>query len=225
MHVVPTPTAYPLPFVMEAWDNRADPARRNMVHEHGGHELLLIRDLGTVVVHAGAHIQAKPGTIFLHRHGEKHGVIGDGAPTRMLVVNYEPDARFEAAFPALGEDAKRIWHLDDAQMATYLDLFTRIQAEIDGRRQGYEQAASAWLRLLLVLIGRADAQKPDVLPIRFGHLRQLADALSTREPIEDGADEGCGRIHRRRGAPAAPGDRPLPAGIGDRLPARHGRQL
>jgi AraC-like DNA-binding protein len=165
MHGVPTPTAYPLPFVMEAWDNRADPSRRNLVHVHGGHELLLIRDLGTVVVHAGAHVQAKPGTVFLHRHGEQHGVIGDGAPTRMLVVNFEPDERFESDFPALGERARRVWHLDDAQMATYLDLFTRIQVEVDARREGHEQAASAWLRLLLVFVGRADA------PAQLGQAR------------------------------------------------------
>lgn len=194
---------------MEAWDNRLDPGRRHVVHTHGGHELILIRDLGTVVVHNGKHIQARPGSVFLHRHGEEHGVVGDGAPTRLLVVNFEPDARFEADFPALAEDARRMWHLDDAQMAAYLDLFTRIQAEVDGRHPGYQQAASAWLRLLLVFIGRADAPvqrgqaKPNMMPVdaEIHRLRRAIDLCrqgSATGSLRDMVDNYDALRHRFR---------------------------
>lgn len=154
---VSTPTAYPLPFVMEAWDNRLTTTRHRQVHIHGGNELVLVRDPGATIIHAGTEIPARPGTLFLHREPEQHGVVGDGAPTRLMVINYEVDDRFEADFPTLGTASRRIWHLDDDQMAGYLDLFTRIQAEVDSRLPGRHQAASAWLRLLLVMVGRLSA--------------------------------------------------------------------
>lgn len=152
------PTAYPLPFVMEAWDNRIEEATRRFVHRHGGCELMLIRNPGAVVIHRGSEVAAPPGTLFLHHADEDHGIVGDGAPTRLLVVNYEPDARFEAELPGLAGGARRVWHLDDDQTAAYTDLVGRIQVEMDGKHPAREQAASALLRMLLILVGRLDAR-------------------------------------------------------------------
>lgn len=157
---MPKPTAYPLPFVMEAWDNRLDPAQRRFAHTHGGHELLLVLNVGTTVIHRGVPINAPVNALFLHRDGEEHGIIGDGSPVRIAVINFEPDERFESGFPGLQADAGRSWHLDGLQLATYTDYFTRIQAELDNRHPGWQQSASAWLRLLLILIGRLDARIP-----------------------------------------------------------------
>lgn len=148
------PTAYPLPFAMEAWDNRIQESRRHFSHIHGGHELNLVLDPGTILIHRDAQIAAPPGTLCLHHPEEVHGIVGDGSPVRMIVLNYEPDERFESGLPNLARDSHRVWHLDDQQRAAYIDLHSRVQAELDGRHLGREQAASAWLRLLLVLVGR-----------------------------------------------------------------------
>lgn len=152
------PTAYPLPFVMEAWDNRIEETTGRFMHLHGGCELMLIRNPGAVVIHRGGEVAAPPGTLFLHHPDEEHGIVRDGAPTRLLVVNYEPDARFEAELPGLAVGARRVWHLDDDQTAAYTDLVTRIQMEMDGKHPAREQAASALLRMLLILVGRLDAR-------------------------------------------------------------------
>ncbi|MBN8526255.1 MAG: helix-turn-helix domain-containing protein [Planctomycetes bacterium] len=180
---MPTPTAYPLPYVMEAWDNRLDPSRRRFMHRHGGHELNLIQDVGTTVIQRGAAVDAPAGTLVMHLHDEEHGVIGDGSPVRMMVVNYEPDARFEGAFPALAASRKRVWHLDRRQLGAFVHLFGRIQAELDSRHIGWEHAASAWLRSLLVLIGRLDAVDDGgrgEVPIAAGS----EDVLRLRRAIE-----------------------------------------
>ena len=144
------------PIAMEAWDNRVREGIHRSQGTHGGNELMLICDPGTTVIHAGVEVPAPPGTLFLHLPGEEHGLVSDGAPTRLLVINYEPDDDLEARFPVLGSGARRIWHLDDQQMAAYVDLFTRVQVELDGRRAGRAEAASAWIRLLLVLVARLD---------------------------------------------------------------------
>jgi len=145
---------------MEAWDNRLDPAQRRFMHTHGGHELVLILGVATTVIHRGVPMSAKANTLFLHHDGEEHGVVGDGSPVRLAVINFEPDERFESGFPGLRADAGRSWHLDSMQSATYSDYFTRIQAELDNRHPGWEQAASAWLRHLLIMVGRLDAGIP-----------------------------------------------------------------
>lgn len=148
------------PLVMEAFDNRHYNRVGRFGHVHGGNELQLICAPGTTVIRGGSPVKAPPGTLFLHRAPEEHGVIGDGAPTRMLIINYEPDEAFEASLPALGVQARRVWHLDDGQFAAYEDLFTRLQVEQDGQRPGRQQAASAWLRLLLVMVARFDDHAP-----------------------------------------------------------------
>lgn len=142
------------PIAMEAWDNRIKAGSHRSVDTHGGNEFMLILDPGTTVVHAGREVPAPPGTLFLHLPVEEHGIVSDGAPTRLLVINYEPDEAFEARFPSLGVEAPRRWHLDDQQLAAYMDIFTRLQVELDGRRTGRAEAASAWIRLLLVLVAR-----------------------------------------------------------------------
>lgn len=142
------------PIAMEAWDNRVKAGSGRMVDTHGGNEFMLILDPGTTVVHAGREVPAPPGTLFLHLPVEEHGIVSDGAPTRLLVINYEPDEPFEARFPSLGADAPRRWHLDGQQLAAYMEIFTRLQVELDGQRTGRAEAASAWVRLLLVLVAR-----------------------------------------------------------------------
>jgi AraC-like DNA-binding protein len=156
-----------LPFASEAFDNRIDVGSRRVLHRHGGHELNLVRDPGVTLFQRGIAVPAVPGTLVLHRSVEEHGVASDRALARMLVINYEPDPQFEAELPALADEAPRRWHLGDAQMAAFLDLFTRLQLELDGRRPGRNQAASAWLRLILVFIARLDAPQTEVRPQAF----------------------------------------------------------
>lgn len=144
------------PLVMEAFDNRLEETVGRFCHIHGGNELQLVLDPGATVISRGLPVPAPPGTLFLHHADEDHGYIGDGAPTRILVINYEPDLAWEAEMPALRGSSRRVWHLDDQQLAAYFDIFTRMQVEMDGARTGRAYAAAAWLRLLLVMIARFD---------------------------------------------------------------------
>ena len=153
------PEAIQFPLAMEAFDNRLPEGTGRICHTHGGNELQLVLDPGTTVIQAGKPVPAPPGTLVLHRPDEEHGYLGDGAPTRMLVINYEPDPAWEAGLPCFAARARRVWHLDDQQMAAYVDLFTRLQLEMDGERSLRQYASGAWLRQLLVMIARMSEPK------------------------------------------------------------------
>ena len=199
------------PYISEAWDNRLSEKARRLNHTHGGNELQLVRDPGTVVVRNGIEHPAPPGTLFLHREGEEHGFVSDGAPTRFMVINYDPDEGFEAALPALRAAAPRVWHLDDHQMAGYVDIFTRLQVELDGRRTGRDLAASALVRLLLVMIARFDEHEasagvagggvdPEVHRLRRAiDLRRQGSASGALETMVDNYDALRHRFRRTYG--------------------------
>jgi AraC-like DNA-binding protein len=178
------PPALEKPLVMEAWDNRLSERHGRTAHSHGGNEFRLILDPGASIIHDGAPEPALPGTLFLGLPDEEHGHIGDGTPTRVLVVNYEPDLPSEAHMPCMGKTARRVWRLNDQQIATYIDLVTRMQVELDGRRPLREYAAAAWLRLIIALVARLDGEqelpRPDA-----GSLRPVdADVLALRRAID-----------------------------------------
>ena len=142
------------PYPMEAWDNRVKRPPGDELMTHGGNELMLVLDPGITVIHNGVQVPALPGTLFLHLPDEVHGVVGEDIPTRLLVINYEPDFEFEERFPNLGAEARRRWRLDDQQLAAYMDIFTRLQVELDGQRLGRVEAGSALIRLLVVMVAR-----------------------------------------------------------------------
>lgn len=172
-----------VPTVLEVFDQRLPRTARRFAHVHAHHELQLVLDPGTTILQRGSPFAAASGTLCVHRPPEEHGFVSDGAPTRFLVIHYLPDPALDAELPALGPDAPRRWHLDGQHLATFLDLFARMQVEFDGRRPAYAQAASAWLRLLLIAVSRFDAPMADPA-LRDGSRPVEEDVLRLRRAID-----------------------------------------
>lgn len=173
-----------LPAVRSMSDGRLRRGAHRLLHRHPHDELCLVGDPGTVIVHDGMARRAPPGTLFLFRRGEAHGFDSDGAPTRMWVVHFDPEPLIEADCPGLAAaPGHRIWALSGSERAEFIGLFERLQAEIDCHRPGWEHAAAAWLRLLLVAATRfGTAASAAASPRTAGGLD--SDVLKLRREID-----------------------------------------
>ncbi len=123
-------------------------------HAHDMDEICLVVGDGTTIQHAGTWRPARPGTVFLFRHGERHGYrnAADQEP-HLWLVHYQPDPALNADCPQLdaADPEQRVWRLDDDRLAGYRAAFMRLMAEsMRPERPGHAAAVSAWLRLLLI---------------------------------------------------------------------------
>ncbi len=126
-------------------------------HQHGYDELCLIVDGATTIIHDGSETAAPDGTLFLFRRGEIHGFRnGPSDQPQLWVVHFQADAALYRACPTLtaGSPETRVWRLDPAQRAVYRELFLKLLAEQRHAGTPAMMAASAWLRLLVVMVAR-----------------------------------------------------------------------
>ena len=158
------------------------------VHQHPFDELCLVVGGRTTITHAGEPVSAPPQTLFLFRAGEEHGYFNrDEQQPWLWVVHYHRDPALDRACPALrtADARQRIWHLDEAEVARFQELFLELQAEQGRATPASAQAASAWLRLLLVQVAQlrasATANRPPTQVVtsalRDGEVRELYELI------------------------------------------------
>lgn len=131
-------------------------------HVHDSHdEICLVANHATTIRHGGVERSAAPGTVFLFRRGELHGFRNapDQEP-HLWLVHFDADEELYRECPRLADrdPERRVWHLDEQQLAGYQALFTRLVAEsLHPGRPGCQAALSGWLRLILIAASRWDA--------------------------------------------------------------------
>lgn len=126
-------------------------------HTHPFDELCLIDGSATTIGHAGKRHAASVGTLFLFKHGERHGYWNALRQSpRLWVLHYRGDPALYGAVPHLlhRQPNKRIWKLTDEQAETFKGLHVKVSIERVRQRDGWDAAQSAWLRLLLVAVAR-----------------------------------------------------------------------
>jgi len=136
-------------------------------HQHAFDEVCLITGDGTIIQHAGVEAPAPHGSLYLFRAGEVHGFRNarHQAP-RLWVLHFWPEPGLAKECPVLTERraSARIWHLDEARIDDFRQLFLRVLAEQDQARSHAPAAAAAWLRLLLVTMARWQERGADPMP-------------------------------------------------------------
>ncbi|MGH7945832.1 MAG: helix-turn-helix domain-containing protein [Opitutaceae bacterium] len=126
-------------------------------HSHPFDELCLTTDGTTLMGHAGRLVPAAANTLFHYRPGEEHAFWNDDRQQpRFWVVHFTPDARLQAALPALSKaDPKlRPCQLTVPQVETFKWLFMRLSVEHSQRAPSCAVAEAAWMHLLLVNVDR-----------------------------------------------------------------------
>lgn len=130
-------------------------------HVHDHDEICLVVGDGTTILHAGVEHAAPSGTVFLFRHGERHGYRNSrGQEPHLWLVHFQADPELLMLCPRLAapDPLQRIWRLDADRLSGYRSVFMRLMAEsMWPHRLGHVAAASAWLRLLLIGVARWDA--------------------------------------------------------------------
>jgi Helix-turn-helix domain/AraC-like ligand binding domain len=131
-------------------------------HTHPFDELCLVDGTSTTIGHASQQYRAEPGWLFLFRRGESHGYWNSTRQSaRLWVIHFYEDPALYAVLPALVNDdpAKRIWRLSSDQAQAFKALHLKITMEplLSAASSAIVAAAqSAWLRLLLIAVGRWD---------------------------------------------------------------------
>ncbi len=140
-------------------------------HRNKDHQLSLLMDAPTGVIHAGERIDARPGDLFITRPGEVHGYDGSGPGGGLLLEIYcAIDAATERACPLLGlkDPLRRLVRLSQARQREYQRRFIELFMELHLARAGVELVGAALLCALLVTVCRwdagDDAEPPAVAP-------------------------------------------------------------
>jgi len=169
-------------------------------HRHAFDEVCLITGDGTIIQHAGVEAPAPHGSLYLFRAGEMHGFRNSSrqAP-RLWVLHFWPEAALSVECPVLSEcrSEARIWHLDEARIADFRQLFLRVLAEQDQARAHAPAAAAAWLRLLLVTMARWQAGGTVVMPTIPAVDAQLAALWQVIHDHVGSADSLLGGLRRQ----------------------------
>jgi hypothetical protein len=136
-------------------------------HAHFHDEFCLITDGTPSVGHAGARLPVDPGTLFLFKEGEIHGIWNRGSATSCLWqldfrIASEARTEFSSLFDRPLE--QRIVRLSPAQQTLFCDICQKIDSEKNLADTSNRSAASAWLVIQLVNVTRwlmaGDGQGP-----------------------------------------------------------------
>ncbi len=172
--------------------SRTDPGGKCDWHTHPFDELCLIDQTLTTIGHAGQKQPAAPGTLFLFRRDESHGYWNSPQQSpRLWVLHYHGDDSLYAAVPSLVSDdpARRIWRLSPEQIESFKAFHAKIAMERTLPRGADEAAQSAWLRLLLIAVGRWSGGESGGAPTpKFAD----ADLLQMWQIIHDYVGEPAG---------------------------------
>jgi hypothetical protein len=126
-------------------------------HAHLHDEFCLIVDGTASVGHAGARIPADPGTLFLFKEGEIHGIWNRGGATSCLWrldfrIASEARTEFSALFDRPPE--QRTVRLSAAEQTVFCETCQKIDSERRAEGVANQSAASAWLVIQLVNVMR-----------------------------------------------------------------------
>lgn len=126
-------------------------------HAHLHDEFCLILDGTPSVGQAGIRIPADPGTLFVFREGEIHGIWNQGGPTSCVWhlefrVASEARTEFSALFDRPPEN--RVVRLSPAQQTLFCETYRKIDSERRNGAISSHSAAAAWLMIQLVNVMR-----------------------------------------------------------------------
>lgn len=126
-------------------------------HTHPFEQLMLVTDDRCMAGCSPGWRETKAGTLLHYHAGECHGSwTPPGRQPRFWIVHFSTDAAFYRHLGRLGaaDPARRVWHLPPGQSETFRWIFMQMLSEHSSGRLCCEQAASAWLQLLLVSMQR-----------------------------------------------------------------------
>lgn len=126
-------------------------------HIHPFDEICFVAEDSTTIGHGGRKAKADPNTLYLFRHGERHGFWN--APNEspdLWVIHFAVADGFFAGLPDLvrAEPRSRIWQLGQAEVREFRSLFVNMTLEAARPTSDAAVLSSAWLQLLLGALQR-----------------------------------------------------------------------
>ena len=138
-------------------------------HAHLHDEFCLVIDGTPSVGHASTRVPVDPGTLFLFREGEIHGIWNRGSATSCVwQLGFRTSSEARTEFAALFDRPleQRIVRLSEAQQTLFCEICRKVQSEKNAAAISNHSAASAWLVIQLVNVTRWLADQHGQGPVR-----------------------------------------------------------
>lgn len=173
-------------------------------HAHLHDEFCLIVDGSPSVGHGGARILTAPGTLFLFREGEAHGIWNSGSVTSCVWqldfrITTEARTEFRVLFDRPLE--QRIVRLSAAQQTLFCEVCQKIECEKNVTDSSNHSAASAWLVIQLVNVMRwvtaHDGRSP------FKPAEKVESAIDLRKNLDPQCLDLWQKIHHHAFLPTS----------------------
>lgn len=173
-------------------------------HAHLHDELCLIMDGSPSVGHAGTRLMPDPGTLFLFREGELHGIWNRGSAATSLWqldfrINSEARAEFSPLFDRPPE--QRLMRLSAAQQDLFCETCRKIDFEKSAPDISNHSAASAWLVIQLVSVMRWIMARDDQESIGSG--KKAESACKPEESLDPQCCDLWQKIHQHAFQPTS----------------------
>ena len=165
-------------------------------HAHLHDEFCLVIDGTPSVGYAGMRMHAEPGTLFLFKEGELHGVWNRGATSsRFWQLDFRIAAEARAEFSALFDASpeQRSIRVMPAQQVVFCETCQRIDFETSAADVSNHSAASAWLVILLVNVTRWHTGRPRQRPAKPAE--GIESAIEGKENLDPQCVDLWQKIH------------------------------
>jgi hypothetical protein len=126
-------------------------------HSHDFEEFSVVTDDACLIGYPPGWRETEAGTLLHYHRGERHGAwTSPRQRPRFWVIHFSGGSGLYATLSHLraADPVKRAWSLKPEQLETFRWLFLQLLNEHSGSRINRDDAASAWLQLLLITIER-----------------------------------------------------------------------